>query len=70
MFSSSEASKQAKQGPLGGIHKLRWQGKGREGYPNVNDTTEAYVVNLLTKGGGGVKNSENPVNVVYGCPPI
>ena len=27
-----------------------------------------YLVNLSTKG-GGVKNPQNSVNVVYGCPP-
>ena len=42
--------------------------EGGRGFPNVNDTTEAYLVNLSTKGGGGVKNPQNSVNVVYGCP--
>ena len=35
---------------------------------NVNHSTFAYVVNLSTKGGGRVKNPQNSVNVVYGCP--
>ena len=40
------------------------------GRPNVNDdTTYAYLVNLSTKG-RGVKNSQNFVNVAYGCPLI
>ena len=35
----------------------------------INNTTEAYILNLLAKGeGGGVKNLQNLVNVVYECP--
>ena len=38
---------------------------GRRGSPNINDTTYAYLVNLSTE---GVKNPQNSVNVVHGCP--
>ena len=49
------------------INYVDKQGGGR-GHPNVNYTTKAYLVNLSTKaGGGGVKNSQNSVNVVYEC---
>ena len=52
-----------------GIHKLRKQARGRGRYPIAYATTLAYVVNLLTEG-GGVKNWQNISYEVYGCPLI
>ena len=37
------------------INYVEEQGRGW-GRPNVNDTTKAYLVNLSTKGKGGIKN--------------
>ena len=39
------------------------------GYPNNNDTTKTYAANFENVGMEGWK-VKNPVNVVYGCPPI
>ena len=53
---------------LGSIHKLRWQEGRGSGYPNGNDTTKDYYVNLSTTRGEGAKNPQNSVNVVYEYP--
>ena len=51
---------------LGGIHKLRWQARVREGSPKF----QRYYISLFSKlvNEGGVKNTQNSVNVVYVCP--
>ena len=54
---------------LGGIHKLRWQARGRGELSKCHGyyiSLIAYVVNLSTK----VKNPQKIFNVVYGCPII
>ena len=55
---------------FGGILKLRWQTRGREG----STKCQRYYISLFSKfvnegrRGREVKNPQNPVNVVYGCP--
>ena len=52
-----------------GIHKLRWQARGRGGLAKC----QRYYISLCSKlvnEGGGAKNPQNIVNVVYECPLI
>ena len=53
---------------LGGIHKPCGHGRG-EGVSQISMLQhKPYLVKWSTKGGGGVKNLQKTVHMVYGCP--
>ena len=51
----------------GGIHKLRWQARGRGGFSQM--LTWVYVLNFSTKGEGGQKSTKSCQRSLW-MPPI